>query len=150
MPREKGIDEIEVHVATLCFEEQDGALRVLVAKRTGSRKIHPGLWECGGGQVRKGQTFQDAVKTQARDEFGLEIDVLFSANDYKIETEGKVIPGIRFVCRPKPGQTVKLDPAEHTEFRWVAPDDLSSLPAIPGLAEEVRQAVVLYKKLTQP
>lgn len=143
MPRETGIDEIEVHIATLCFDGD----KILIAKRTDSRKIYPGLWECGGGQVRRGQTFQEAVKAQMKDEFGLNVDVLFSTNDYKIETEGKIIPGIRFVCRPKPGQTVKLDPAEHTEYRWASPQDLPSFNLIPGLLNDLRQAFDWHNRL---
>ncbi len=147
MPRENGIDEIEVHVATLCFEKQNSVQRVLIGKRALNRKIYPGLWECGGGQVRKGQTFQGAVKTQMHDEFGLDVDVLFSLNDYKIETEGKVIPGMRFVCRPKAGQRVKIDGKEHTEFKWVTPEEVRTYDLIPGLLQDIRMALDWQTKL---
>lgn len=149
MPREKGIDEIEVHVATLCFETLDGVQRVLIGKRAPNRKIYPDLWECGGGQVRKGQTFQDAVRAQMHDEFGLDVDVLFSLNDYKIETEGKVIPGIRFVCRPKSSQRAKICSSEHVEFKWVTVEEMRTYDLIPGLLQDVRMALDWQKKLVK-
>jgi isopentenyldiphosphate isomerase len=147
MPRENGIDEIEVHVATLCLDERDGALRVLIGKRADNRKIYPDLWECGGGQVRRGQTFQEAVRTQMKDEFGLDIEILFPSGNYKIETEGKIIPGIRFVCRPKPGQTVKIDNVEIVDFKWVTPEEFGSFDLIPGLADDILQAAAMRAKL---
>jgi isopentenyldiphosphate isomerase len=147
MSRENGIDEIEVHVATLCLEEQDGVLRILIGKRAPNRKIYPGLWECGGGQVHKGQTFQDAVKAQMKDEFGLEVDVLFSLNDYKIETEGKIIPGICFLCSPRPGQTVRLNPAELVDYKWVTLAALSTHDTIPELASDIQQACEWFSGL---
>lgn len=145
MPREEGIDEIEVHVATLCIDDRDDRPLILIGKRTETRKIFPGLWECGGGQVRRNQTFRDAVKAQMRDEFGLEIDVLFSLDDYSIETDHKIIPGIRFVCRPRPGQTIHLNPAELTEFKWITVDEMLSFPMIPGLDSDIRRAFQALK-----
>ena len=147
MPRENGIDEIEVHVATLCMEEKDGILRILIGKRAANRKIFPGLWECGGGQVRRNQTFKEAVIAQMRDEFGLDVEVLFSLDDYHIETEGKIIPGIRFVCRPKPGQAVRIDNVEIVEFHWVPPKELGSYDTIPGVAEDIHRAFDMHAKL---
>ena len=147
MPREEGIHEIEVHVATLCLEEHNGALRILIGKRLDSRKIYPGLWECGGGQVHRNQTFKEAVVEQMRDEFGIDVDVLFPVGDYKIETEGKIIPGIRFVCRPnRPGQEVKIDSREHTDFRWITPEEVEKYEMIPGVGEDIRQAVRVLKE----
>lgn len=147
MAREDGIDEIEVHVATMCVEEKDGQPRVLIGKRTDQRKLYPGLWECGGGQVRQGQTFQEAVKAQARDEFGLEVDVLCSLNDYAIKTGDKIIPGIRFLCRPHPGQSVRINPSEFDEFKWATPAELPALAMIPGLEADIAAAINRLKNL---
>jgi 8-oxo-dGTP pyrophosphatase MutT (NUDIX family) len=149
MPRENGTDEIEVHVATLCLEERDGVLKILIGKRAANRKIYPGLWECGGGQVRKGQTFQDAVKAQMKDEFGLEADVLFPLGDYAIETEGKLIPGMRYVCRPRAGQTIRLNPVELVDYKWVTLADLPAHDTIPGLAADIQQAYEWFNRFAK-
>ena len=49
--------QIEVHVAGMCFKDDC----VLAVKRSPNRRLYPGLWECSGGQVHPGESFEDAA-----------------------------------------------------------------------------------------
>jgi len=141
MARENGVHKIEVHVAGLCFdlEPEDGP-RCLIAKRAADRKLYPDLWECGGGQMRTGETFPHALERQMREEFGIEVEVLFAFGDYFIPTENGGIPGMKFVCLADSQQEVTLDPQEHTDYAWVALDSLADYAFIPGVADEIAES----------
>ena len=81
--REEKIHKLEVHVAGICFVGN----RVLVAKRTSSRKLYPNLWECGGGQVETGENFDDAVKRQLKQELGVIVKPIKVLGTYEILTQ---------------------------------------------------------------
>ncbi len=96
--REEKIHKIEVHVAGICFKND----RVLIARRSQSRKIYPNLWECGGGQVETGENLNEAVERQLKEELGVIIEPIKILDSYEItipDSEQKKIPGVQFVCR---------------------------------------------------
>jgi 8-oxo-dGTP pyrophosphatase MutT (NUDIX family) len=131
--REDGRDLIEVHVAGACLRFNDGRWQLLAGKRTHERSLYPDKWECGGGQVRKGEDFQGAIKRQIFEEFGLDVTPQYPIEAYAILVPGTVIPGVRFLCVAKDG-TIRLNHREFSEWRWLdlpVPD----LEWIPGLKE---------------
>jgi len=83
--REDGVGLIEAHVSGVCFS---GDL-VLVAKRAQNREIYPNLWECGGGQVRPGENFEEAVLRQLEEELGVKAKVIAPFKAYEILPKGE-------------------------------------------------------------
>lgn len=147
MPREKTKHRIEVHVSTVCLRTRDGVCEVLLGKRAAHREIYPSLWECGGGQVHEGLSFEQAVSTQLREEFGIEADVLFPFDSYLIAFNDArpSIPGIRFICTPvEPNPPLILDPQEIVEAAWVPVKDLSRFSLIPQLDKALLKAEALF------
>lgn len=137
--REQGRYEIEVHVAPICFCDNSGVLEVLVARRASSRSLYPGKWECGGGQVKPGENFHDAVHRQIQEEFRIKVEIVGTLGPYEIATpelSQKKIPGIQFVCRYLQG-TATIDPNEHTECRWLPINQLSELDFIGTLPDDI-------------
>lgn len=97
--REDHRERIEVHVAGFCFRRSSGRLELLVGHRIEEREPFPGLWECGGGQVRAGENFVEALSRQFFEEFGIEIDVIQPILTYEIvRAGGPKIPGLKFLC----------------------------------------------------
>jgi 8-oxo-dGTP pyrophosphatase MutT (NUDIX family) len=119
--REDSQEQIEVHVAGVCVRPRlkDGVWEVLIAKRTRERSLYPGRWECGGGQVRSGETLEDAVKRQIFEEFGIEIEPCHVLETYAIHvpSERRVIPGVRFLCLAGNAR-VRLNKREFSCHRW--------------------------------
>ncbi len=144
--REEKIHKIEVHVAGICFSGD----KVLVLKRSPSRKLFPNLWECGGGAVWPGENFEDALAREMKDEAGIIVKPVMALKTYEIMTPGfaqKKIPGLRFVCRLLGfvnGKEPKIS-EEHTEWKWVAIDKLDELEFIPGVKEDIRDAYSLIR-----
>jgi 8-oxo-dGTP pyrophosphatase MutT (NUDIX family) len=113
------VDRIEVHVAGVCVRAKGDHWQVLVAQRTSRRRLYPGRWECGGGQVRKGEDLAIAVKRQIWEEFGIEVEPIELLEHYAIPMPGQgVIPGIRFLCLAGEGR-VRLNRREFARYQWV-------------------------------
>lgn len=151
--REDHRELIETHVAGICFRETDAGILVLVARRQPTRALYPGLWECGGGQVRAGENFEEAVTRQMREEFGVRIGGAIPFSTYEIDTpdlpQGK-IPGIKFVCfcggDGVASSAPECDIREHSECRWQPIDDLSGFDFIPGIRDDIRRGWEIFSR----
>ena len=145
---EEYIHRIEVHVAGICIDGD----KVLVVKRTPSRRLYPNLWECGGGQVESGESFEDAIKRQLRDELGVIAEPIAFVRTYEIPTpneQQKKIPGVKFICKVI-GFVNGKEPvisSEHTEWKWQPINDLGELKFIPGVDDDIRKAYQLSKQV---
>ena len=135
--REDGVDEVEVHVAGVCVRRVIDGWEVLVARRQSTRSLYPGQWECGGGQLRKGEGFSTALRRQFFEEFGLDVEPRHPLVDYEIHGsnvgEG-VIPGIRFLCEAREGE-VRLNAREFSVHRWIKLPVEEPLDWIGGIRE---------------
>lgn len=148
--REDEIHQIEVHVAGVCLKRED-ELKVLVGKRNNKRRLYPGLWECGGGQVHRKEYFEEAIKRQFMEEFGIVVEPLRVLGDYKIvdRENDVIIPGIKFLCRfvdYLDGQVI-LNKAEFSEYRWILSNELDAYEFIPGIKDDIREAIRLYQEI---
>lgn len=131
--REDGRDRIEVHVAGVCVRPIKGRWQVLIAKRTQHRSLYPGKWECGGGHVRYGEDFQQALKRQFFEEFGIDIEPEDLLEAYAIPVrDQRFIPGLRFLCSAATDAQVRLNRREFSSYRWV-PFPVPKLPWIEGV-----------------
>lgn len=131
--REEEQHLIEVHVSGICIRAERDRWKLLAGKRTEDRAIFPGKWECGGGQVHRGETFESAVERQILEEFTLRVIAQNVIATYSIRIPGLVIPGVRLLCVAQE-EVVLFDRREFSECRWVdlpVPD----LDWIPGLKD---------------
>jgi 8-oxo-dGTP pyrophosphatase MutT (NUDIX family) len=152
MTREEKRHLIEVHVAGICFRETENDIEVLIVKRNNNRELYPGKWECGGGQVFAGESFKEAIKRQMEDELGILIKNVVTFGTYEIETpqlEQKKIPGIKFVCffdEYIDGKGPKINPKEHSEWKWQPIDDLGGIDFIEGVQSEMKIGWEFYNR----
>ncbi|MDR3273940.1 MAG: NUDIX domain-containing protein [Puniceicoccales bacterium] len=127
--REEKVHKVEVHVSFYCYRVNGSRPpEILLLKRGNNRQIAPGKWECGGGQVRDNESFETAVNRQLYEETGLRASHWRPVDCYEIKlSDGTVLPGLSFSCRAQPDYDVKIDPREHTEYKWATLDDLSDI-----------------------
>lgn len=104
----------------------------LVGKRPAG-KSQAGLWEFMGGKIEPGETPEQALVRECREELALEIvpeGVLGSVvHDYPEKTVRLTL--IR--CHPAPGSEPTA--LEHEQILWVRPGELRRLPLCPADAE---------------
>lgn len=134
--REQGAETIEAHVAGVCVRQADDGWYALVARRQRTRSLYPGLWECGGGQVRRGEGFTAALRRQFFEEFGLDVNAHrpIAVYDIPVPWDQQIIPGLRILCTASAGE-VRLNTNEFSEYRWLKLPVEEQLDWIGGIKE---------------
>jgi ADP-ribose pyrophosphatase YjhB (NUDIX family) len=148
--RENKIYKIEVHVAGICFWGD----KVLIVKRNSERRLYPNLWECGGGQVRNGENFEEALIRGQREELGVEINpvrMLKNLGTYEIITnnpEQLKIPGVKIVCEITSfvnGKEPKITD-EHSEWKFISETEVDDYEFIPRIKGEILEAYGMIER----
>lgn len=116
---------------------------VLLLRRSGWKDEAPGQWETGSGRVELDESPAEAARREAREETGLEVEVLdqlgahrFLRGPERVETLSVVLH-----CRTRE-ETVVLSP-EHDEARWVPIAEAADLPEVP---EWVRRSLEALRR----
>jgi 8-oxo-dGTP pyrophosphatase MutT (NUDIX family) len=152
--REEKIYRLEVHVAGIYLREKQKRLEVLIAKRLPTRELYPEKWECGGGQVKPGESFEEAIKRQLFEEFGLLVKVVQPIGTYEIITGSEKqakIPGVKFLCLPENSKgEIALNQKEFSEYKWVSLNSIYKFDMIPGISRDIKRAAQLYQVIFSP
>lgn len=106
--------------------------RYLVGRRA-AHKTQGGLWEFMGGKIEAGETPEDALARECREELDLEIESLRVLGSVVHDYPDKTINLTLIECCPQKGSLAKA--LEHQEIRWVLPSEMRSLPFCPADAE---------------
>lgn len=104
----------------------------LVGKRPVG-KTQAGLWEFMGGKIEPGETPEQALERECREELDLEIVTEGILGSVVHEYPEKTIRLTLIRCRPAPGSEPKA--LEHEQILWVRPGELRGLPLCPADAE---------------
>ncbi len=108
----------------------DAQGRILLARRPEGKKM-AGMWEFPGGKVETGETPEDALARELREELGVEVDpgdlapFVFASHPY--ESFHLLMPV--FLCRRWKGNPL---PKEGQALAWVAPERLVEYPMPPA------------------
>ncbi|MCU1591010.1 MAG: mismatch repair protein MutT [Frankiales bacterium] len=104
---------------------RDGPPRVLASRRTEPPRL-AGLWEFPGGKVEPGESDEQALVRELREELGIEATVGERLGaDLPI---GETAILRVYICRVVSGEPQLVD---HDEHRWLTADELDSVPWIP-------------------
>lgn len=112
--------------------------KILCAQR-GPGKNLSYLWEFPGGKIEKGESPQEALKREIREEMHCELEVGEQLEHTVHEYDFGVVHLTTFHCQLLNGMPVLT---EHNEIKWLAPSELSNLewapadiPAVKALAK---------------
>ncbi len=125
MELKKGIDYIGVNVVFWCH---DGNGNILFSKRSQKCKDEQGRWECGGGSMEFGESFDDAVTRELMEEYctkPLKIDYVATQNMIRTH-EGKKTHWMNNIhCALVDPKTVRIgEPDKIDEIGWFPIDAL--------------------------
>lgn len=96
---------------------------VMAAQRSASMRL-PLKWEFPGGKIEDGETAEDCIRRELKEELGIEIELLWRGPGVVYPIEQPEIELIPFVGRITGGT---LHPVEHAELRWCTVEELSQL-----------------------
>ena len=121
----RGIDHIGVGCVFLCH---DGQGRLLMHRRSANCRDERGTWDCGGGAMEFGETFEETVRREVREEYGaeaMEIRLLFARNTLR-EHDGTPTHWVHAVhlVRVDPAQVRNNEPHKINDIGWFLPDAL--------------------------
>lgn len=123
----KGVDYPGI---TVCSFLHDGQGNVLLNKRSVNCRDEHGRWDICGGGVELGDTLEDTIRKEIKEEFGadaLEIEPLGYREMHRLQEDGSKSHwiGLDFKVCIDPSQVVNNEPHKFDEVKWFA---VSNLP----------------------
>lgn len=139
----QGIDYPGVTCACIC---RDSAGRVLLSLRSDACRDEQGMWEFGGGGLELGETLEEHVRREMREELNIELGNLrmLGATTMLRPNAGKVSHWVLFVWTGIVSNLEALvirEPDRMVEYKWFDMDALpqnlhSSIPTILEIARK--------------
>ena len=103
--------------------------RYLVGQRA-ANKAQGGLWEFMGGKIEPGETPEQALARECREELDLAIENEHIIDSVVHEYPEKTIRLTLISCSPKSGSIPKA--LEHQQIRWVTVKEMTNMPFCPA------------------
>ena len=103
--------------------------RYLVGQRP-ANKAQGGMWEFMGGKIEPGETPEQALARECREELALEIENEHIIDSVVHEYPEKTIHLTLISCSPKSGSNPKA--LEHQQIRWVTRDEMDAIDFAPA------------------
>jgi mutator protein MutT len=98
--------------------------KVLICRRP-ENKLYGGLWEFPGGKLEPGETLTACLRRELREELDIEVvpGVFLASFDHTFTHFSVTVHA--FDC---PVGAIEPRPLEHSEIRWVSPEELPDYP----------------------
>ena len=125
---------IEAHI----FREQNGIIEFLLLKRS-PEEYYPKLWQMVSGKIKENETAYNAALREIKEETGLVPEKFWVAptvNSFYSPDNDKICLLPVFAVKVKFGSEVKIS-KEHTEFKWVNPEEAKKLLAWDGQRKSI-------------
>ena len=110
---------------------------ILLLKRNAQRRTSPNKWQTPSGFINEGESAEEAVLREVKEETALDGTIKKSGSAFEVVDEWArwiIVPFLILVKSDK----VVIDTKEHSEFRWVKVNDVSSFECVKGIEEDLK------------
>ena len=97
--------------------------QILITQRSANMSL-PLKWEFPGGKIELGETAEDCLIREIREELNIDIQITDNLSPNNYQYPDKLIRLIPFICE-KTGGEIELK--EHSQYKWVEAKDLLDL-----------------------
>lgn len=127
--------------------------KLLLIKKSENAPVEPNKWEVPGGRIKFGESVEDHIKREVKEEVGIDIEVgePFDIWTFFYETTQntdkiQVVAVARF-CKPKSLNINFLDHDETdyiSEYCWVPVQEVMKYDLIPNMIPTINKCIELY------
>jgi 8-oxo-dGTP diphosphatase len=110
---------------------------ILLLKRNAQRRTSPNKWQTPSGFIKEGESAEEAVLREVKEETALDGTIKKSGTAFEVVDEWArwiIVPFLILVKSDK----VVIDSREHSEFRWVKVNEVSSFECVKGIDEDLK------------
>jgi len=120
--------------------------RILILMRAPEMTYRPGAWDLPGGHLALGESVQECLVREVKEETGLAIEIGTMLGLNKAIAEPFIQALYSCSVRGEPG-IIRLRPREHTDARWVTVGELDGVgELIPYLDAILRRGLLDFLK----
>lgn len=123
----KGVDYIGVGIGAIITNNES---KFFLSKRGKKARNEKGKWEFPGGALEFGDSFEETIKREIREEFGIEIEVgeMVDVFNHLIPEEKQHWVALAYFCKIKNGTPAILEPEKSEEIGWFSLEEIKQLP----------------------
>jgi 8-oxo-dGTP diphosphatase len=107
--------------------------KLLILKRKEDDDTYPGYWDCVGGHFEKGESAEECMLREAKEESGQVMKIVRVGPLMEYTDDYGRAVAVPFILKPDPKKKILL--SEHSEFRWVGLRDVPNRGLVPDLAK---------------
>ena len=139
-------------VITACafiHQEFDGEEKLFLPKRAETKKFLPGVFELPGGHIEFGENIVEGLKREILEEHAMNVSVgdpfnVFTyVNNIKSSHSIEVDYFAKFI---DPIENIKINPEDHSEYKWISEKEIPNVPQIsPEAIQSIKKGFELLK-----
>jgi 8-oxo-dGTP diphosphatase len=126
-----------IGVVKLDNDDRNDDCIILLLKRNAQRRTSANKWQTPSGFINEGESAEEAVLREVKEETALDGIIKKSGSVFEVVDEWArwiIIPFLILVKSDK----VVIDTREHSEFRWVKVNEVSSFECVKGIDEDLK------------
>ncbi len=128
---------VVIAVVKLDDDNNDRHDCILLLRRNAQRRTSPNKWQTPSGFIKEGESAEEAVLREVKEETALDGTIKKSGSAFEVIDEWArwiILPFLVLVKSYK----VVIDTREHSEFKWVKVDEISSFECVKGIEEDLK------------
>ena len=129
--------KMATYVAVIGVVKLNDDDRILLLKRNARRRTSPNKWQTPSGFLNEGESAEKAALREVKEETSLDGTILKGGRAFEVLDEWARWVIIPFLISVKSDKVV-IDTKEHSEFRWIKVDEVSSFECVKGIEEDLK------------